>query len=86
MNTFLKITLIVLAVLIGIKLLPLTLAAIGIIAAVALVAAVVGLSALAVVFAVAVAAATILSPLWLPVLLVVGFVTLLRNSRRSKTA
>jgi hypothetical protein len=80
-KTFLKIALIVLAALLAIKLLPLTLAAGFFLAAVALLILVVGASAAAVLFCVAVILAAALSPIWLPVLAVIGLVSLIRRSR-----
>ncbi len=83
MKTFLKIALIALAVLIAWKLLPLTILAGCILAGIALAVLVVGASAAAVLFAVAVVAAAALSPVWLPILAVVGLISLVRRNRHA---
>ncbi len=83
MNTFLKVLLIALLVVIAVKLLPLTLLAGCIVAAGALAVVVVGASAAAVVTCVALAIAAALAPIWLPVLAIVGVIALIKRSRRT---
>lgn len=79
MKTFLKIALIIFAALVAIKLLPLTLAAGCIIGGAAVIALVVGVSAAAVLLCVAAALIAVLSPIWLPVVAVLGVVSLCRK-------
>jgi hypothetical protein len=83
-NTFLKVLLLLVAVLVAIRLLPLTLlagfgligAAFGVLAA--------GLSVVAALVCTALLVAAVLSPLWIPILAVIGIVALCR--RRSPAA
>ena len=81
MRTFLKVVLILIALLLAIKLLPLTLVAGAIIGAAAFVIGLLGLSVAATLFCVAAAAAVLLSPLWLPVALIIGIVALCRRKK-----
>jgi hypothetical protein len=85
MKTFLKIALISLVVLVAIKLLPVTLIALAIIAAVIAGALALGLSAAILIALIILACAAALSPIWVPVLAVVGVVALIRKASR-KTA
>lgn len=83
MKQFLKIVLLVLAVIVAIKLLPATLAlgfAIGL--TLALLAAV-GFSLFALGSCVVLALAVVLSPVWLPVLAIVGLIVLMRRASRT---
>lgn len=79
MKTFLKVLLIAALLIVAIKLSPIIFvsAALGLIAAAALGA--VGLSLLAVLVGVLVAFALALSPIWIPVLVVMGLVSLFRR-------
>jgi hypothetical protein len=79
MKTLLKILLVVFLLLIAIKLSPVifVLAAVGML--VAAVLGVIGLSLAGAVCAVVVAAAVALSPIWIPVLAVVGVISLFRR-------
>lgn len=83
MKTFLKILLIAALLLIAIKLSPLLFCAalIGLVAAAVL--GVIGLSLVIVLLAVALALAVALSPIWLPVLAVVGVISLCKKNGRS---
>ena len=83
MKAFLKALLLVLAVLLLIKLLPLTLAlGVGLGFGVVLVAAL-GVSALAALFCAVLAITAALSPIWLPVLWVVGLIALIKRCSRA---
>lgn len=86
MKTFLKIALIVLLVLVAIKLSPLILLAAFAGLLVAGVLGALGLSLMAGVLATALLVAAVLSPVWVPVLLVVGAVSLWRKARRPVAA
>jgi hypothetical protein len=80
MNTFLKIILFLVLAVVAIKLFPLTLA-LGIILALMLGSAVfVGFSVVAAVLVVALALVAALAPIWLPALVVVGVIALLKKS------
>lgn len=82
MNHFLRILLLVLLALLAIKLLPLTFA-IGCALGFALVVlAVLGVSILSIMICVALGLAVVLSPIWLPVLLLLGLIALLKRSSR----
>lgn len=85
MKTFLKVLLFVILAVIAVKLLPVTLA-LGCILAVgiALIAAV-GVSLLAGGIWVALAIVAVLSPIWVPILAIVGIIMLLRRSGRIST-
>ena len=79
MNTFLKISLIVLLALLALKFLPVILvgAFVGLLLAVILGAF--GLSLVALLLAVGIALALALSPIWIPVLIVMGLISLFRK-------
>ena len=86
MKTFLKVLLIVVGVIVALKLLPI---AFGLgCAAVALLAglAVLGVSLVALLICAALLVLTLLSPLWLPVLAIVGIITLCRRNGAPKVA
>lgn len=87
MKTFLKVVLLVIAAVVAVKLLPLTLG-LGILLGITLVAlAAVGVSILALVLGLGVVLAAVLSPIWIPVLAIVGLVALVkRGNRPSATA
>lgn len=79
MKTFLKILLLVVVAVLAVKMLPLTLA-LGFLLGIALVAmAVLGLSALAVVLGTCILMAALLSPIWLPILALVGVIALVKR-------
>jgi len=85
MNTFLKILLAVVLILVALKLSPLIALAtlIGLLCAAVLGA--LGLSLVAALLAVAVALAVALSPIWVPVLVVLGLVSLFRTKTPAPT-
>jgi hypothetical protein len=86
MKSFLKIFLLVVLALVAIKLLPLTIA-LGCMLALAVGGLlVVGVSAFAAVLGVAIAVVAALAPLWIPVLAIVGLVSLLRRAGRRSAA
>ena len=86
MKTFLKIALLVVLALVAIKLLPLTLA-LGCLLGLAVAALLaVGVSALAGMIAIALVVVAALAPLWIPVLAIVGLVSLLRRGGRRGAA
>ncbi len=80
MNTFLKVLLVAVVLIVAIKLSPVLFvgAALGLLAAVVLGA--VGLSLVAAFLAVIVALAVALSPIWIPVLVVLGLISLFKKS------
>ncbi len=79
MKTFLKVVLLVVAAVVAVKLLPLTLA-FGFVLGLLLVGLLVlGLSLVAVVLIAAVALAAVLAPIWIPVLAIVGLITLIKK-------
>lgn len=83
MKTFLKVVLLVIAAVIAVKLLPLTLG-LGILLGLTLVVlAAVGVSFFALVLGLGVVLAAVLSPIWIPVLAIVGLVALIKRSSRS---
>jgi hypothetical protein len=85
-KTFFKIVLIVIAAVIAVKLLPITLAlglALGL-AAVGL--AIAGVSIVAALLVAAIFIAGILSPIWVPVLLLVGLIALIKRVSRGPAA
>lgn len=86
MKTFLKVMLLAVLLIVAIKLSPVIFLAsiLGLIAAAVLGA--VGLSALAILAAVTLALVAALSPIWIPVLIVLGFVSLFRKSGTSATS
>lgn len=95
MKTFLKILLAILVVAVAVKLLPLLmipvvlgLVAFGLIAllltgGVAFIASV-GVGLLGALFALTVTLAAILSPIWVPILAVIGLISLIRRNRRAR--
>ena len=85
MNTFLKVVLVLLAAVVAIKLLPLTLLCFGLLCAAVATVAALGVSAVAIVLGIGLTLAVLLSPLWVPILAVVGIVALVRAGSR-KTA
>ena len=86
MKSFIKFLLIVIIAVIAVKLLPLTFA-LGCILALALLGmAAFGLSAMAILLAVAITLAAILSPVWIPLLLIVGLIALIKRSGKSSVA
>jgi hypothetical protein len=82
MNTVVKILLVVVVLLVAIKLSPIIfmLTLVGLFAATFV--GVIGLSVLAVFAAVVLTLAVALSPIWIPVLLIVGLVSLLKKMNR----
>ena len=86
MKTFLKIFLLVVLALVAIKLLPLTLA-LGCVLGLAVAALLaIGASALAGLIALALVVVAALAPLWIPVLAIIGLVSLLRRAGRRSAA
>jgi hypothetical protein len=86
MNTFLKILLVAALLLVALHFSPLIFigAFVGLILAVVLGA--LGLSLVAALLAVAIGFAVALSPIWVPVLIVMGLVSLFRNKERTPPA
>ena len=83
-KTFLKVLLILAAVVIAIKLLPFTLVlGCGVVAA-AGIALLLGVSAIAVLIGLAIVFAVLLSPIWIPVLALVGVIALFKRLNRAK--
>lgn len=82
MNTFLKFVLLVLCAVLAVKFLPEMFAFGCLLAATLLGLAVMGLPLLAVLCAVVLALVVLLAPLWLPVLLIIGVVALIRRLSR----
>ncbi len=87
MNTFLKVVLLVIAALIALKLLPLIFG-LGCFLAAAIVALLAfGASAIATMFGAMIGLAVLLAPIWVPVLAVIGLITLIkRGTRNSRVA
>lgn len=84
MKTFLKILLIVVAVVVAVKLLPIAFIA-GCVAAGLLAAlAVLGVSLAALLVCAALGVAAVLSPIWVPVLAIIGIVSLYRRHEAAK--
>lgn len=94
MTTFLKIVLCVIAAILAIKLLPVLLAPVLLVGLVALLlaglllgsaglVASIGVALLAGFFVLALVLLAVLSPIWIPVLLIVGLVALLRKVARA---
>ncbi|SDR93391.1 hypothetical protein [Opitutus sp. GAS368] len=83
MKTFLKVLLLAVLLIIAIKFSPVIFlgAIVGLILAVVLGA--VGISLIAALFAVVLALAVALSPIWIPVLVVLGLISLFRKSERT---
>ncbi|HEY4301677.1 MAG TPA: hypothetical protein VGM73_12450 [Candidatus Didemnitutus sp.] len=86
MNTFLKVLGVVALVLIALKLSPLLLLGALIGLAIAAVLGAVGLSLVGVLLAVAVALAVALAPIWIPVLIVLGLISLFRSNEKPVAA
>lgn len=84
MKTFLKVLLIVVAAIVAVKLLPATLAFGCLMALGLFVAAAVGVSLLALGFCLALVVLAVLTPIWLPVLAIIGLVMLIRRVTRSR--
>jgi hypothetical protein len=82
-KAFLKILLLVVVALLALKLLPLTLGLGCILAAGLLGLLALGVSVLAAVVGGIVILAAVLSPIWLPVLIIIGLVALLKRRNRS---
>jgi hypothetical protein len=83
MKTFLKILLVLVVAVIAVKLLPLTLA-LGAAIGVALVIAVaLGFGAIAVLLCAAIVLVAVLSPIWIPVLALLGVIALIKRGSRS---
>lgn len=86
MKTFLKVLLLVVVALVAIKLLPLTIG-LGFVAGLLLVGLMAaGLSLLAGIAVLAVVLGAVLAPIWIPVLLIVGLVALIRRATRKRVA
>jgi lysylphosphatidylglycerol synthetase-like protein (DUF2156 family) len=83
MKTFLRVLLVAVLVLVALKLLPVTLALGCVLGAALLAALAVGLSLAVAALGVALAVAAALSPIWVPVLAIVGIVSLCRRGRRA---
>ncbi|MBI4623982.1 MAG: hypothetical protein HY736_12300 [Verrucomicrobia bacterium] len=83
MNPFLKIILILVAAVIAVKLLPLTLALGCIFAAALAVFALVGVSLVAVLLCLGLLLAALLSPIWIPLLALVGLIALIKRGTRA---
>jgi hypothetical protein len=86
MKTFLKILLVAVLVLLALKVSPLIVlgALVGMVMAVVLGA--VGVSLVAVLLGVVIGFAVALSPIWIPVLIVMGLISLFRNNERTPPA
>jgi hypothetical protein len=83
-KTFLKCVLLVLVAIVAVKLLPLTIG-LGFLLGFALVAlAAVGVSAVAILFGVAVFLLAALSPVWIPLLALIGLIALIRGPGRPR--
>ncbi len=96
MNTFLKVLIVLVAVVVAFKLLPVlmlpvVLGAVGLLLfAVLLIGGVaamagVGLAGITAILAVGLVVLTALSPVWVPVLVIVGLIALIRHGTRAKT-
>jgi hypothetical protein len=79
MKTFLKILLSPLAIIVAVKLLPVALVLIGVLAAVAVLVAVVGVSLTAGLLGAGLLLALLLSPVWLPIMALVGVIALFKK-------
>jgi hypothetical protein len=82
MNTFLKIVLLVIAVIVAIKLLPITIGLGGLFIGLLVGLAAMGVSALLALLGLGLALAALTSPIWIPVLLIVGLVALIKRTSR----
>lgn len=85
MKTFLKIVLLVLVAILAVKLLPFTLAAGCLLALLAGGLAVAGVSVLAGLLAVGLVIGALLAPVWIPVLVVVGLIAVIKRCNRRPT-
>ena len=86
MKTFLKVVLLVIAAVIALKLLPLTFA-LGCLLALGLVGfAVLGVSVISLLLGLVVVLAAVLSPIWVPILAIVGLIALIKRSSKTNTA
>ena len=84
MKSFFKVLLLVIVALIAIKLLPLTIG-LGFAAGVLLVALLIGgLSLVASIVALGAAVAAVLAPVWIPVLLLIGFIALVKRATKKR--
>ena len=83
MKTFLKVALIFVLVLVALKLLPIALVFGGVLGAALLAAMALGLSFVVAALCALLAVAAVLSPLWVPVLAIVGIVSLCRRGHRA---
>ena len=79
MKTFLKVLLILIGVVVAIKLLPVALAVMCVIAAGAALVALIGVSLAAGLLCAGLVLALLLSPIWLPVLALVGLIALIKK-------
>ena len=83
MKTFLKIALLVIAALVAVKFLPLIFG-LGCLLAAAIVALLaIGASAIATLFGAMIALAVVLSPIWVPLLALIGVIMLIKNGTRN---
>lgn len=82
MKTFLKILLVLVAVIVAIKLLPFTIALACVLGLAVAGMVVLGGSALVLLVCAGLAAAVLLSPIWIPVLALVGIIALCRRLNR----
>jgi hypothetical protein len=83
MKTFLKVLLVIAVAVLAVKLLPLTLALGFALGLTLLIVGVLGVSALAVLLCVAIGLVALLSPLWIPVLALVGVLALIKKLGRN---
>jgi hypothetical protein len=86
MNTFLKVVLLVIAAVIAIKLLPLAFAVFCLFGGILIGLLALGLSALATMVGLGVAFVAVLSPIWVPLLAIVGIIALIKRSNRPPPA
>lgn len=83
MNTFLKVLLVLVAVVIAVKLLPITLALGCIFAAALAIFALVGMGVVAGLICLGLVLAALLSPIWIPLLALVGLIALIKRCTRA---
>lgn len=86
MKTFLKVLLVIIAVVVAIKLLPAALVFVGGLIAGFLLLAIFGLSLLALAACVGVTLLALFSPLWIPVAVIVGVIALIKRLNRPAVA
>lgn len=84
MKTMLKIVLLLVAVVIAVKLLPVTVALFCVLAAALISVTVLGVSAAAVLLGATIGITVLLAPLWLPALVVTGGILLVRRVVRAQ--